>query len=130
MEREKLIFVDNSYLNVYVGGVGESLQRKCRVRLRLRLRVILSSTKEMENVRKGYETRIPQDLLTDAITGKNRIKLYQQHFQKKDGLPVYLKGRYGVPMTRFMLWGATIGCLATLGVVGLMATNNLPKKQR
>ena len=42
---------------------------------------ILSSTKEMENVRKGYETRIQQDLLTDAITGKNRIKLYQQHFQ-------------------------------------------------
>ena len=33
MEREKLIFVDNSY-NVYVGGVGESLQRNCRVRLR------------------------------------------------------------------------------------------------
>ena len=25
MEREKLIFVDNSY-NVYVGGVGESIQ--------------------------------------------------------------------------------------------------------
>ena len=24
MEREKSIFVDNSYLNVYVGGVGES----------------------------------------------------------------------------------------------------------
>ena len=34
MEREKLIFVDNSYLNVYVVGVGESLQRNCRVRLR------------------------------------------------------------------------------------------------
>ena len=33
MEREKLILVDNSY-NVYVGGVGESLQRNCRVRLR------------------------------------------------------------------------------------------------
>ena len=33
MEREKLIFVDNSY-NVYVGGVGESLQRNCRVRVR------------------------------------------------------------------------------------------------
>ena len=33
MEREKLIFVDNSY-NVCVGGVGESLQRDCRVRLR------------------------------------------------------------------------------------------------
>ena len=33
MEREKLIFVDNSY-NVYVGGVGESLQRNCRVCLR------------------------------------------------------------------------------------------------
>ena len=33
MEREILIFVDNSY-NVYVGGVGESLQRNCRVRLR------------------------------------------------------------------------------------------------
>ena len=33
MEREKLIFVDNSY-NVYVGGVGESLQRNWRVRLR------------------------------------------------------------------------------------------------
>ena len=34
MEREKLIFVDNSYTgNVYVGGVGESLQRNCRVRL-------------------------------------------------------------------------------------------------
>ena len=35
-EREKLIFVDNSY-NVYVGGVGEtgeSLQRNCGVRLR------------------------------------------------------------------------------------------------
>ena len=35
MEREKLIFVDNSY-NVYVGGVGhvgESLQRNCSVRL-------------------------------------------------------------------------------------------------
>ena len=32
MEREKLIFVDNSY-NIYVGGVGESLQRNCRVRL-------------------------------------------------------------------------------------------------
>ena len=27
MEREKLIFIDNSY-NVYVGGVGESLHRK------------------------------------------------------------------------------------------------------
>ena len=33
MEREKLIFVDNSYY-VNVGGVGESLQRNCRVRLR------------------------------------------------------------------------------------------------
>ena len=33
MEREILIFVDNSY-NVYVGGVGESLQRNCRVHLR------------------------------------------------------------------------------------------------
>ena len=33
MEREILIFVDNSY-NVYVGGVEESLQRNCRVRLR------------------------------------------------------------------------------------------------
>ena len=33
MEREKLIFVDNSY-NVFVSGVGESLQRNCRVRLR------------------------------------------------------------------------------------------------
>ena len=33
MEKKKLIFVDNSY-NVYVGGVGESLQRNCRVRLR------------------------------------------------------------------------------------------------
>ena len=30
MEREKLIFVDNSY-NVYFGGVGESLERNCRV---------------------------------------------------------------------------------------------------
>lgn len=35
----------------------------------------------MDNVKKGYETRIQQDLLTDAILGKNRIKLYQQHFQ-------------------------------------------------
>ena len=34
MEREKLIFVDNSYNVYYVGGVGESLQRNCRVRLR------------------------------------------------------------------------------------------------
>ena len=33
MEREKLIFVDNSY-DIYVGGVGESLQRNCSVRLR------------------------------------------------------------------------------------------------
>ena len=35
MEREKSTFVDNS-CNVYdsVGGVGESLQRNCRVRLR------------------------------------------------------------------------------------------------
>ena len=33
MERENLIFVDNSYI-VYVGGVGESLKRNCRVRLR------------------------------------------------------------------------------------------------
>ena len=33
MEREKLMFGDNSY-NVYVGGVGLSLQRNCRVRLR------------------------------------------------------------------------------------------------
>ena len=33
MEREKLIFVDNTY-NVYVGGVGVSLQRNCRFRLR------------------------------------------------------------------------------------------------
>ena len=32
MEREKLIFVGNSH-NVYVGGVGESLQRNCRERL-------------------------------------------------------------------------------------------------
>ena len=31
MEREKLIFVDNSY---NVGGFGESLERNCRVRLR------------------------------------------------------------------------------------------------
>ena len=38
-------------------------------------------SKEMDNVKKGYETRIQQDLLTDAILGKNRIKLYQQHFQ-------------------------------------------------
>ena len=34
MEREKLIFVDNSYNVYYVGGVGESLQRNCRVHLR------------------------------------------------------------------------------------------------
>ena len=33
IERKKLILVDNSY-NVYVGGVGVSLQRNCRVRLR------------------------------------------------------------------------------------------------
>ena len=33
MERKKLMFADNSY-NVYVGGVGLSLQRNCRVRLR------------------------------------------------------------------------------------------------
>ena len=33
MEREKLMFGDNSY-NVYVGCVGLSLQRICRVRLR------------------------------------------------------------------------------------------------
>ena len=34
MERKKLIFADNS-CNVYVGGVGVSLQlRNCRVRLR------------------------------------------------------------------------------------------------
>ena len=35
MEREKSTFVDN-LCNVYdtVGGVGESLQRNCRVRLR------------------------------------------------------------------------------------------------
>ena len=33
MERGILIFVDNSH-NVYVGGVGESLQRNRRVRLR------------------------------------------------------------------------------------------------
>ncbi|KAL9967632.1 hypothetical protein ACROYT_G025906 [Oculina patagonica] len=84
----------------------------------------------MENVKKAYEARIQQDLLTDAITGKNRIRLYQQQFQRKDGLPVHLKGRYGIPATRLMLWGATIGCVATLGLVGLMATNNLPKKQR
>ena len=32
MEREKLMFGDNSY-NVYVGCVGLSLQRICRVRL-------------------------------------------------------------------------------------------------
>ena len=32
MEREKMILVDNSY-NVYVGGVGESLQRNCHVGL-------------------------------------------------------------------------------------------------
>ena len=32
IERKKLIFADNSY-NVYVGGVGVSLQRNCRVRL-------------------------------------------------------------------------------------------------
>ena len=31
MERKKLIFADNSY-NVYVGGVGISLQQDCRVR--------------------------------------------------------------------------------------------------
>ena len=36
---------------------------------------------KMDKVKKGYETRIQQDLLTDAILGKNRIKLYQQHFQ-------------------------------------------------
>ena len=36
MEREKSTFLDNSHTNVYdsVGGVGESLQRNCRVRLR------------------------------------------------------------------------------------------------
>ena len=34
MEREELIFVDNSYNVCYGGGVGESLQRNCRVRLR------------------------------------------------------------------------------------------------
>ena len=31
MERKKLMFADNSYI-VYVGGVGLSLQRNCRVR--------------------------------------------------------------------------------------------------
>ena len=35
----------------------------------------------MDEARKGYQQRIHQDLLTDAITGQNRIKLYQQHFQ-------------------------------------------------
>ena len=34
MEREELIFVDNSYNVYYGGGVGESLKRNCRVRLR------------------------------------------------------------------------------------------------
>ena len=43
--------------------------------------VFSSSSKEMDNVKKGYETRIQQDLLTDAILGKNRTKLYQQLFQ-------------------------------------------------
>ena len=44
-------------------------------------RAVTSQSKEMDKVKKGYETRIQQDLLTDAILGKNRIKLYQQHFQ-------------------------------------------------
>ena len=34
MERDELIFVDNSYNVYYGGGVGESLQRNFRVRLR------------------------------------------------------------------------------------------------
>ena len=33
MERKKLLFGDNSY-NEYVAGVGPSLQRDCRVRVR------------------------------------------------------------------------------------------------
>ncbi|KAJ7375483.1 Cytochrome c oxidase subunit 7A- protein, mitochondrial [Desmophyllum pertusum] len=84
----------------------------------------------MEGPKKVYETRVNQDLLTDAILGKNRIKLYQQHFQKKDGFPVHMKGQYGVPFTRFMLWGATIACVVSVGLVGMMATNTLPKKKR
>ena len=37
MERKKFILVDYSYsYNVYVGGVGVSLQRNCLVRLRSR----------------------------------------------------------------------------------------------
>lgn len=48
---------------------------------RIHSRAVTSQSKEMDKVKKGYETRIQQDLLTDAILGKNRIKLYQQHFQ-------------------------------------------------
>ncbi|CAH3154533.1 uncharacterized protein [Pocillopora verrucosa] len=84
----------------------------------------------MDEARKGYQQRIHQDLLTDAITGQNRIKLYQQHFQKKDGLPVHLKGKYGIPFTRFMVYGCAVGFFVGVGVIGMMATNTMPKKQR
>ena len=31
---------------------------------------------------------------------------------------------------RFLFWSVGIGCVITVGAMGLMATNNLPKKQR
>jgi len=31
---------------------------------------------------------------------------------------------------RFLFWSVGIGCIITVGAMGLMATNNLPKKQR
>ncbi|XP_029187930.1 uncharacterized protein [Acropora muricata] len=82
----------------------------------------------MESLRKGYQTRIREDMMSAA--GESRIKLYQEYFQKKDGLPVHLKGSYRIPATRFLLWGVGVGCLLTVGCIGLMATNNLPKRQR
>ncbi|CAH3176211.1 unnamed protein product [Porites lobata] len=84
----------------------------------------------MENLRKDYRARVREDLLTEAASDTNKVKFFQEQFQKKDGLPVYMKGRYGIPMTRFLFWSVGIGCVITVGAMGLMATNNLPKKQR
>ncbi|XP_068715521.1 uncharacterized protein [Montipora capricornis] len=84
----------------------------------------------MEGLRKSYQAKIREDMLSESAAGENRIRMYQEYFQKKDGLPVHLKGNYRIPATRFLLWGVGISCLVTLGCIGLMATNNLPKKQR
>ena len=41
--------------------------------------IILS--RKMEQLRKGYQARIREDVLSETTAGNNKIKMYQEYFQ-------------------------------------------------